>query len=264
MTWLLIAAAFVVAIPATLYFAQERLLFLPQPPASPPSGASGRALEDLAFETPDGVRLRGWLVRARATRAPLVVYYGGNAEELSWQLREPTWPASWSLALVNYRGYGASEGSPSERGLFADALLVLDALLRRPDVDATRIALVGRSLGSGVATYVAANRPVAGVALISPFDSVTALARRQLPWLPVALLLRHPFDSRSRAPGIRAPLVAIVGGRDTLVPPSHSRELYEAWAGPKRWVEIAAADHNDLGAFPEFAAAVAGFLRELE
>jgi len=120
-------------------------------------------------------------------------------------VRDPVWPASWSLALVNYRGYGASEGSPSERALFADALLVLDALRERPDVDPARVALVGRSLGSGVATYVAANRPVAGVALVSPYDSVTALARRQFPWLPIELLLRHPFDSRSRGKGMPKP-----------------------------------------------------------
>ena len=79
--------------------------------------------------------------------------------------------ADWSLALVNYRGYGASEGKPSERSFFADALVVFDTLTRRPDVDASRIVLFGRSLGSAVATYVAAERPVAGVVRCHPLPA---------------------------------------------------------------------------------------------
>ena len=199
-----------------------------------------------------------------ATPAPagLVVYYGGNAEEVSWQAREPGWPADWSLALVNYRGYGASEGKPSERSLFADALVVFDALARRPDVDASRIVLFGRSLGSAVAVHVAAERPVAGVVLVSPFASMVEVGRHHYPWLPVGLLLRHRFDARSRAPAITVPLLAIVGARDGIIPPGHSRRLFDAWSGPKRWVAMADADHNDVGASPGFWAVVAAFLSE--
>src|SRR5262245_62679558 len=98
-------------------------------------------------------------------------------------MTEP-WPADWSLALVNYRGYGESDGNPSETTLFGDALAVFDALASRPEIDRARIVLVGRSLGSGVATYVASERPVAAVVLISPYDSMTAIARRHYPWLP--------------------------------------------------------------------------------
>ena len=202
--------------------------------------------------------VRGWLVKAAGTRAPLVIYYGGNAEELSWQMAEP-WPAGWSLALVNYRGYGESGGNPSEAALFGDALAVFDALVQRPDVDASRVVVVGRSLGSGVATYLAAERPVAAVVLISPYDSMTAVARRHYPWLPVGMLLKHPFESASRAPGIRAPLLAIAGGRDGIVPPAHSRRLVEAWGGPKRLVEIGGAGHNDIFGAPQFWPAIDAF-----
>jgi pimeloyl-ACP methyl ester carboxylesterase len=223
---------------------------------------AARPVADLVLETADGPRLRGWLVGALAGRAPLVVYYGGNAEEVSWQAREAGWPADWSLALVNYRGYGASEGKPSERHLFADALVAFDALAGRPDVDSSRIVLFGRSLGSAVAVHVAAERPVAGVILVSPFESMIAVGRRHYPWLPVGLLLRHPFDSGARAPAIRAPLLAIVAEQDTIIPPVHSRRLFEAWGGPKRWAAIPHTDHNDVAGAPEFWAAVASFLRE--
>jgi hypothetical protein len=260
--WLVLGAALVLGVPGALYLAQDGMLFLPQPgPARPPQARAGRAVEPLEFTAADGVRVRGWLVRPARTLSPLVIYYGGNAEEVSWQASQP-WPDDWSLALVNYRGYGQSEGKPSEQALFADAELVFDALVARADVDRARIVLVGRSLGSGVATYVAARREVAGLVLISPYDSVTALAQRHYPFLPVGLLLKHPFDSLNRAPGIAAPLLAIVGERDGIIPPEHSLRLYEAWGGPKRWTSIPGAGHNDLGAQREFWGPIAEFLAE--
>ena len=190
MGWLIVGAVLLVGVPATMYLAQDSLLFLPQPLIGPPRVA--RPVEPLAFEREEGVKVRGWFVTTAEARAPLAIFYGGNAEELSWQMTEP-WPADWSLALVNYRGYGESDGKPSEAALFGDALAVFDALARRPDVDASRIVLVGRSLGSGVAAYVAAERPVAAVVLISPYDSMTAVARRHYPWLPVGAAAEAPL-----------------------------------------------------------------------
>ncbi len=263
--WIVLGALIVLGVPGAMYLLQDSLLFLPQPyVGAPPAARAGRAVEDLAYEAPDGVRLRGWLVHppAPSGRAPLVVYYGGNAEEVSWQASEP-WPTDWALALVNYRGYGASEGKPSEHDLYADALALIDALARRPDLDPERIVLVGRSLGAGVATHVAAHRPVAGVILVSPYDSMVEVGQRHYPWLPVGLLLKHRFDALSEAPGIHAPLLAIAGGRDSIIPATHSQRLFDAWDGPKRWVELPGADHNDIAAAPAFWPAIAAFLREL-
>jgi pimeloyl-ACP methyl ester carboxylesterase len=101
------------------------------------------------------------------------------------------------------------------------------------------------------------------VVLISPYESMTAVAQRHYPWLPVGLLLKHPFDSESRAPRIRAPLLAIAGGRDRIIPPAHSRKLVEVWGGPKRFVELGEADHNDISGAPKYWPAIDGFLREI-
>ena len=194
MGWLLLVVVVVLGVPAAAYLAQDRLLFLPHLAARPGAVRPPRPVEEIVFATADGPQVRGWLAPApHGGPAPLIVYYGGNAEDATGQAFEP-WPAEWALALVNYRGYGASEGWPSERALCADALLVLDALARRPDVDPARIVLVGRSLGTGVATQVAGQRPVQGVVLISPYDSMVALARYHYPFLPVRWLLRHRFD----------------------------------------------------------------------
>ena len=259
--WLLLAAALVLGVPAVAFLAQDRMLFLPQLAVAPPGGLRPpRPVEEVAFATPDGPRVRGWLAPARGGgRAPLIVYYGGNAEDVTGQAFEP-WPEDWALALVNYRGYGASEGRPSESVLYADAEVVLDALARRPDIDLARIVLAGRSLGTGVATHVAARRPVRGVVLISPYDSMVALARHHYPFLPVRWLLRHRFDAIARAPGIRAPLLAIAGERDAVVPPERSRCLYDAWGGPKRWVVIPGANHDDLGRQRSFWGPILAFL----
>jgi hypothetical protein len=260
--WLVLGAALVLGVPGALYLAQDGMLFLPQPgPMGLPSARDRRAVEPLSVAVDDGVTVRGWLIRAARTPAPLLIYYGGNAEEVSWQAAEP-WPEDWSLALVNYRGYGQSEGKPSERALFADAERIFDGLAARADVDRARIVLVGRSLGSGVAVHVAARRDVAGVVLISPFDSMTALGERHYPFLPVRLMLKHPFDSLAAAPAITVPLLAIVAERDAIIPPEHSRRLFEAWGGPKTWVAIVRAGHNDLGPQAEFWRPIGAFLAE--
>ena len=259
--WLLLAAAVVLGVPAAAFLAQDRMLFLPHLAVPPGGRRPPRPVEAVELATPEGPRLRGWLAPARVGGpAPLMVYYGGNAEDVTGQAFEP-WPDDWALALVNYRGYGGSEGRPSEQALCADAEMVLDALTRRPDVDAAaRIVLVGRSLGTGVATYIAARRPVRAVVLISPYDSMVALAGHHYPFLPVRWLLRHRFDSIERAPGIKTPLLAIAGERDEIIPSASSRRLYEAWGGPKNWVVIPEANHNDLGRQRAFWAPIRAFL----
>ena len=118
-------------------------------------------------------------------------------------------------------------------------------------------------VGSGSSgAVVAAERPVCGVILASPFDSLIAVGRLHYPWLPVSLLLRHPFDAATLAQRNRMPLLAIVGERDTIVPPARSLALFDAWAGPRQWHSIPWANHNDLAMDDTFWNAIDGFLRE--
>jgi uncharacterized protein len=242
----------------------EDLIYYPQPlPRGAHEAIIARhpGVEDLRFERPDGAVLRGWLARGSGSAPrPLALYFGGNAEEVSWMLDERSAFGGWDLALVNYRGYGASGGKPSEARLFEDALAVYDQLAARPDVDARRIVAVGRSLGSGVATYLASKRPLAGVVLIAPFDSITAVGQRHYPFVPVRLLMGNRYDSLSRAPAIRAPLLMITGDRDQVIPAVHSERLYRAWAGPKRAVQIPRAGHNDLQDHEPYWTAIREFL----
>jgi pimeloyl-ACP methyl ester carboxylesterase len=244
---------------------QERLIFYPQPPGPRlPAAPVGWQVVPMPLTGAGGVALEAWVVRPRLPgRYPVVVYFGGNAEEVSWMAELAPRFGEVALVLANYRGYGRSGGSPGEAALFADALAVHDAAIARDDVDPRRVVVHGRSLGSAVAVHVAASRPVAGAILTSPVDSVAALARRAFPWLPVERLLRHRFDALQRAPSVRVAALFIVGGRDRVVAPEHSRALHAAWGGPKRLVELADGDHLDVILQPGYWEAVAAFVAAL-
>src|SRR5258706_12931853 len=149
MEWIVLVAAILLGVPAAAWFAQDHLVFFPQPVVSTAHlPAEAQPLEIVAT---DGTRLRGWMRAASAIPAPVVLYFGGNAEEVSGTLADPRWPRDWAIIAVNYRGYGASEGAPGESALVADALVIYDTVVARPEVDAGRVVAFGRSLGTGVA-----------------------------------------------------------------------------------------------------------------
>jgi uncharacterized protein len=248
------------------YLTQERLIFFPQRlderSAFDVQQSYPRA-KAFELETEDRVRLRGWLVNGSARQPwPLVIYFGGNAEEVSWSVPEFSRVPQWAALLVNYRGYGLSQGQPSETTLYRDALALYDHTTRRADIDAQRVVAVGRSLGTGVATYLASQRPVAGVVLISPYDSLVEVARTAYPFFPVNLLLRHRFESAARAPSIHAPLLALVAAHDEIVRPERSRQLIQAWGGPAQLEVLGGVDHNTIHLHSSYWSLIAGFLTE--
>jgi pimeloyl-ACP methyl ester carboxylesterase len=260
--WLLVVAALIIGIPAAAWLSQERLIFFPQPLTDTTHlPAHAKPLDVVAA---DGTRLSGFQIAGAAHPAPVLLYFGGNAEEISWTLADPRWPKAWTIAGLNYRGYGRSEGKPGEPALIADGLALFDAVAARQDVDPKRIVVMGRSLGTGVAARVAAERPVAGAVLISPYDSLVEIGRGHYPWLPVSWLLRHRFDSLAAIKEARVPMLTIVGTADGIIPLSRSRALYEAWPGPKRWIALEGAGHNNVSMAFEFWEGIGRFLDSVE
>jgi pimeloyl-ACP methyl ester carboxylesterase len=256
-----IGLAVVVGVPLFVYLLQEKLLFYPQPLGKPINVPN---VDEVAIKTEDGVTLRGWLVKSNhPLPAPLVIYFGGNAEEVSWLASVADQFGGWSLLLVNYRGYGGSEGKPGERELFGDALSIYDWAVGRSDVLPGHVIAMGRSLGTGVAVHLAANRALRGVILVTPYDSITDIAKRHYPYLPVGMLIRHPFDSISRVDKIDAPLLCLAAAEDLVIPPKHARRLYDAWRGPKTWREIADAGHDSISGDPAYWEAIGAFLKDL-
>lgn len=229
-----------------MYWHQERLLF-PGPRGEVPGLDKRPGFELLTLRTGEGLALRGVLRRAAGQgQQKLLIFFGGNAERAPAWLADPRWPPDWSVAAIDYRGYGLSEGQPSEAALFADALHIHDELVQRLQPDPGRVVVVGRSLGTGVATYLASQREVGGVVLVTPYDSIVEVAAVAYPWLPVRLLLRHAFDSYRRAHEIRTPALFVTAGRDVMIRAHHTERLRGAWGGPTQQLHIPAANHGDV------------------
>lgn len=191
--------------------------------------------------------------------ADALIYFGGNAEDssLSFDDFAELFPEH-SLYLMHYRGYGGSAGSPSEAALKADALALFD----RVQASHARVSLLGRSLGSGLAVYLATQRPVERLALVTPFDSVEAVAADLYAWLPVRWLLRDKFDSLALAPRIQMPTLMLVAGQDQLVKEAHSRRLAGAIPADRlQYVRIAGADHNSIAGEAEYYASLGAFMK---
>jgi fermentation-respiration switch protein FrsA (DUF1100 family) len=254
------ALAAYVAIAALVWVLQERLLFYPRPTTGPARAPEGWLLEQVSIDA-GGVQLVGLLLKPPTLNPPVVMYFGGNAEEVTEYAHEaPSWYGPRAVLLVNYRGYGASGGRPGERDLVADGVRLFDWLKSRPDLDASRIAIHGRSLGTGVAVQVAAQRAVRCVVLTSPFDSARAVAQKIYWWLPVGMLMRHPFDSIAHAPRLSMPVLVLAGDADAIIPLAHSRRLAAAWGTPASLAELAGMGHNDIALHPRYAAEIRAFL----
>ena len=217
---------------------------------------SGLPLEEVWLTTRDGVRLYGWYVEAPDSPGVLV-WYHGNAGNIAHRLENliELHRRGLSVLLFDYRGYGQSEGRPSEEGLYQDGLAAYDYLIRQRAIPSTQVVLFGRSLGAAVAGEIARTQQVAGLILESPFPSVEAVARRAFGGLPAHRLLKARFDLLQRLKDVRVPVLVLHGDRDTIIPFAFGAEVYEAANDPKHFYRIPGADHNDtyaVGGEPYF------------
>ena len=205
-----------------------------------------------------GAALRGWVVN-RGQPDP-ILYFGGNAERIEANRDDFSrmFPGR-SVYLIAYRGYGASTGEPSEAVLVPDALAVFDHVQQlHPD---QRIAVIGRSLGSGIASQVAAQRPVERLALVTPFDSMVGAAKAHYPVFPVDWLLNERYESAKALRAFRKPILIVHGGRDDIVPEESTQRLIESLPRTPEIVRIGDADHNDITTHDGFERSLTTFMR---
>jgi len=250
-SYLISFAVAYVAFCGWMYAIQRSQIYFPTAETHHPSAQAVRL-------DSQGARLKVWVVPRGGSQA--LIYFGGNAEDVAGNIDEfsEAFPEH-SLYLVNYRGFGGSSGRPSESGLFADALVVYEHVRARH----AEIAVMGRSLGSGVAVYLASQRPVARLVLVTAYDSLVNVAREHFRWLPVGLLLRDRYDSASRARAVTAPVLVVVAGEDEIIPRDRSEALAAAFApGQVRVRLVTSAMHNTLDLSPEYLGAVRSFLEE--
>lgn len=221
-------------------------------------------VEEISIQTGDNVSLHGWLVNSQENEAsPLLIYYGGNAEEVSHMISHTHKFPGFSLLLMNYRGYGLSQGAPSEKNLKQDAELIFDAITEREDIDCTRVVVMGRSIGTGVAVHMAAERDVKGAILVTPYDSLVNVAQNSFRIYPVSWFMRNRFQSDAIALDIDVPMLALVAETDEIIPKASSLNLVDQWGGEVQMVMIEGAGHNDIFYSDVFWKSINDFLKRL-
>jgi len=209
--------------------------------------ASGLSPEDVWLATSDGVKIHGWFLASDGADITLL-YFHGNGGNITDRIEKLAMLRSLGVDvfILDYRGYGRSEGSPNEKGLYRDADAAYEYLTATRSVRASSIVVYGASLGGVVAVDIASRKSVGGVILESTFTSARAMALKTLPLIPPSLYLRTHFDSIGKISRVNAPLLMLHGTADTTVPVSLGRQLFAAASEPKRFVEIPGAHHNDM------------------
>lgn len=245
LTILLIPVALYILVAAILFLAQTSLLFpAGRTAAAGPPPAGSEALE---LSAPSGERLVGLHIppAAASDRRLLVLGFSGNAwnSAAAAAYLHDRFPEA-DVVAFHYRGYPPSGGAPGAAAMQQDALLVYD--LARERLHPDMIVAVGLSVGSGVAPFLAAHRPVDGLVLITPFDSLGRLSAQHYPWLPVRLLLRHCMEPAVDLRGSHVPVAIIAAGRDATVPPARTEALRAAVPHLVFDRTIAGASHNDI------------------
>jgi fermentation-respiration switch protein FrsA (DUF1100 family) len=227
---------------------EQRYIYFPDRQLAATPAALGLAYEEVRFSAADGVRLHGWYLPGAAGR-PLVLYCHGNAGNISHRLASLRLLHNLGLAIFifDYRGYGQSEGTPSEEGTYADARGAL-AWLQQRGWGREDAIYFGESLGAAVALQLAVEQPPAGLVLEAPFTSIAAMGRHHNPLLYFLFgwLLDARYDNLAKIGRVCSPLLIIQGEADTIVPPAMSRRLYAAANEPKSLRRFAGAGHNDL------------------
>ena len=243
--------------------AQTKLLF-PTYLASSSRLQLPASAERLELTTPSGEHLVGVRLPPASTQAArerLILGFGGNAWNADVMVRylHAVFPEE-EIVTFHYRGYAPSSGSPSAKALLSDALTVFDHLQHGRK---RQVIAVGFSIGSGVAAYLGSQRPLAGLILVTPFDSLEALARDHYPWAPVGLLLRHHIPTINFVRDVRTPTALIAAGRDTIVPAQRTEPLRRAIPHLIFDHTIADAGHNDLYDHPAFASTMRSAVEQI-
>lgn len=253
-----------VAICLFLWQWQERLIFYPQPVSA--EVANELANLEIEIAATDGAVLRGWQhpgnSSADATSCQLILYFGGNSEEISWHTINNGHRFSRPQWYVNYRGFGRSDGVPSAQALRADALLVFDTAVKKLNITDKDVCVIGRSLGTHMAAHIAANRTVKKLIMITPFDSALNVAKHRYPILPITMILRHHFDTLAEAPHVSAPTLFLLADVDHIVPLRNSKNLITHWPDHAVDTVLSLPDthHNNIIDSPAYWQAISDFL----
>lgn len=225
---------------------QDRLVYFPSPTLVQTPADWGIPYEDVWITTEDGVLLHGWFVPAEAARGS-VLYFHGNGGNISTVLFDIAAAQQHGLhmLIIDYRGYGLSEGRPSEPGLYRDAAAAWRYLTDTRGVDPDEIILMGQSLGGAVATWLAQQHTPAALVLMSTFTSLPDIGAQSYPFLPVRLLSHNRYPTRERLPELEIPILISHARDDNVIPFTHGQQL--AALAPERTTFLMLSGGHDRG-----------------
>lgn len=243
---------------------ENSLIFFPSKHPAGDWQPRGLAFEDAHFAAADGTKLHGWYVAAKNPSAVILLCHGnaGNITDRVDLLEVMPTTIGATILAFDYRGYGRSEGTPSEAGFLQDARAARKWLSERAQVPEQQIVLMGESLGGAVCVALAAEDGARGLVLEDTFTSLADMAAYHYPWLPARWLMRNRFDSKSAIFHYHGPLLMSHGSADTIVPYRYAEQLFAAANEPKELVTDEGFDHNDPRT-PTFYRALRRFLEEL-
>jgi len=257
-------AAPLVLLAVWFYLMQPSMVFLPMRQLDATPAMAGLAYEEVRIRTADGVSLHGWYLPGPHPSRTLLFFHG-NAGNISHRLESLQLFHQLGLAvlIIDYRGYGLSEGSPSETGLYQDASAAWRYLTGQRGIDAADIVLFGRSLGGAVAARLAAEVKPAALILESSFSSARDFVGQAFPLLSWLIVLRYQFDSLQALRSVHCPVLVLHSPQDEVIPYTLGRKLFEAAPSPKRFQQLR-GDHNSgfLLSQPEYQQALTAFLTE--
>jgi len=245
-----IIAVVYIALCIVLYFFQRDLLYFPTPEIN-------HSYKTISLKSGEETLQ---IIVLNEGKSNALIYFGGNNEAVANQAQEHSKDfANQTVYLANYRGYGGSTGTPTEDGLYEDALVLFDYVQKKH----TAVSVMGRSLGTGVATYVAVNRLIHKLILVTPYDSIEAIAKSQYPLFPISLLLKDSYDSESRAPFISVPTLIVVAGKDSLIPADNTLNLVRAFRPKTLEVTVFKnAGHGDVSHLQDYHELLANFIMD--
>ncbi|NOX15326.1 MAG: alpha/beta hydrolase [Epsilonproteobacteria bacterium] len=203
--------------------------------------------KEIKLKVANHVVLDGIYKKSDKKDAPLLIYFGGNADDATRFLLHIKSLEDFNVVVFNYRGYLKSTGKPSEKNLFNDALKIYDTFAKNQ-----KVIIIGRSLGSGVAIYLASKRKALGVVLITPYDSIASLAKHKYPFLPIDLLLKYKFQSIKYVKNIDSPISIIEVEDDKTVPNKNTSRLSKKIKNLALKIELKNTTHADVLHYPDF------------
>lgn len=228
-------------------FLEQKSLYYPEKKISGTPKDLGIVYEDVYFKTSDGQTLNGWFTPAKGAEVT-VLYCHGNAGNICDRLHKVQFfhELGMNFFIYDYRGYGLSSGTPSEKGLYKDAQAAYDYLLSRPDVDKDKIVIYGKSLGGPVAADLCLNRKASALILEGSFASLAKRAQQLYPFLPMKLLVTQKYDTVAKVKNLRIPKLIAHGRQDEVISFNHGEILFEAAAEPKKFLPFKGGHNDDI------------------